>query len=114
MENIQFAKFTFFCCPFETCNKSYHSKFNLRRHVEYNHLGKKPFICQVCNRNFVSKQNLIEHKFIHSGAKPYKCSICGKKFRQISLLSLHKRTHNSNYESTLKFAIDLQKNEVDS
>ena len=100
-----------YCCPFETCLKEYKSKFNLKRHVQYNHLGNKPFVCVTCEKKFVSKQNLKEHQFIHTGAKPYKCNFCGLKFRQISLLSLHKRTHNSNYQDTLHFAIELQKNE---
>jgi KRAB domain-containing zinc finger protein len=111
MEDHQEMIITLFCCPLEGCGKEYKSKFNLKRHVEFNHLGKKPFVCPTCSRLFVSKQNLTEHQFIHSGIKPYKCNNCGQKFRQISQLSLHKRTHNSDYQTTLHFAIELQRNE---
>ena len=111
MEDSKELIITLFCCPIEACCKEYKSKFNLKRHVEFNHLGRKPFLCSTCGRLFVSKQNLTEHQFIHSGIKPYKCNQCGHKFRQISQLSLHKRTHNSDYETTLHFAIELQRNE---
>lgn len=97
-----------YCCPYKSCLKEYRSKFNLKRHVEFYHLGQKPYICSACNKSFVSKQNLIEHQYIHSGVKPYKCTVCGQKFRQVSLLSLHKRTHSYNYQETLSYAIQLQ------
>ena len=100
-----------YCCPNANCNKEYHSKFNLKRHVLYNHVGTKPFTCSICTKKFVSKQNLREHQFTHTGAKPYKCNLCGLKFRQTSLLSLHKRSHESNYQKTLQYAIDIQDNE---
>lgn len=111
MEELKESRKILYCCPDSQCDKEYQSKFNLKRHVLYNHLGRKPFICQICNKDFVSKQNLLEHNFIHTGAKPYKCSLCGLRFRQVSLLSLHKRSHESNYEQTLKYANDLQNNE---
>lgn len=102
---------TFYCCPVEDCTKQYKSRFNLRRHVEFNHLGRKPFKCSTCERSFVSKQNLIEHQFIHSGVKPYKCSTCGLNFRQMSLLTLHKRSHDEDYETTLSYANKMQEND---
>jgi insecticidal toxin complex protein TccC len=110
MEGIQEFLIISYCCPYDQCEKEYKSKFNLRRHVLYNHLGHKPFSCSVCNTKFVSKQNLIEHQFRHTGAKPYKCTVCHTKFKQISLLSLHKRTHQNNYEETLLYALELQVN----
>jgi C2H2-type zinc finger/Zinc finger, C2H2 type len=114
MKNPKEFLITLYCCPFTQCVKEYKSKFNLKRHIMYNHLGKKPFNCSVCKKSFVSKQNLIEHQFIHTGAKPYKCSNCGAKFRQISLLSLHKRTHSIDYEKTLLYALEVQSHDLDS
>ena len=75
------------------CNRSYSTKFNLKRHFDVCHLEEKRFYCLKCDRYFVSQQNLREHNYIHTGAKPYKCQKCGEHFRQISQLSLHKRNH---------------------
>lgn len=110
MVNFKELSITLFCCPVEGCNKEYKSRFNLKRHVECNHLGRKPFTCEVCNRSFVSKLILTEHQFIHSGEKPYTCSVCREKFRHMSLLSLHKRSHEENYEKTMNFVMNLQDN----
>lgn len=111
MVKNQVEVYLLFCCPYQSCNKEYKSKFNLRRHVQYNHLGNKPFACTVCERNFVSKQNLAEHEFIHKGLKPYKCTECGLKFRYYSQISVHRRIHEANYEDTLNFVLAMQVDE---
>ncbi|OMJ84637.1 hypothetical protein SteCoe_14232 [Stentor coeruleus] len=93
MNAIGEYKVSLFCCMMNNCNKTYSTKFNLKRHVEICHLKQKKHKCDYCNKYFVSQQNLREHVFIHTGAKPYECSYCGEHFRQISQLSLHKRNH---------------------
>lgn len=75
------------------CNKTYSTKFNLKRHVEITHQKQKKYKCDLCQKSFVSQQNLKEHIFTHTGAKPYKCPYCDEFFRQISQLSLHRRDH---------------------
>jgi len=52
-------------CPYDDCNKSLSSKFNLQRHIDTCHLRIKRFECEVCFKRFASKQNLREHEFIH-------------------------------------------------
>ena len=86
-------KVTLYCCMIGTCNKTYSTKFNLKRHVEVSHLKQKKHKCPYCEKFLVSQQNLKEHIFVHTGEKPYQCSTCGEFFRQISQLSLHKRDH---------------------
>lgn len=82
-----------YCCMAPDCDKTYHSKFNLKRHVEISHFGIKRFQCDVCSGYYSSFQNLKEHKNLHTGLKPFHCSTCGERFRQASQLSLHKRGH---------------------
>lgn len=93
MEAIAEYKVSLYCCMINDCNRTYSTKFNLKRHVEISHLKQKKYQCECCNKFFVSRQNLREHVFIHTGTKPYQCSCCGEYFRQISQLSLHKRNH---------------------
>jgi len=82
-----------YCCMAPDCDKTYNSKFNLKRHVEISHFGIKRFQCDVCSGFYSSFQNLKEHKNLHTGLKPFRCPTCGEKFRQASQLSLHKRGH---------------------
>ena len=108
MEEQEMMKVTLYCCCVQNCSKEYKNKFNLKKHMEIIHFRVKPFKCDVCQQEFVSKQNLLEHSFIHSGLKPYKCSYCGNKFRQISQLSLHRRIHNKNYAESLKNVKEIE------
>ena len=104
MNSIEEYIVTVYCCMIGDCRKTYSTKFNLKRHVEVTHLKQKKFKCELCEKYFVSQQNLKEHIFTHTGAKPYECSYCGEFFRQISQLSLHRRAHEFkeiNFESEL-------------
>ena len=56
--------------------------------------GECPFLCEVCNKAFSKKDNLITHKCIHSGERPYSCEVCNKVFSQESKLITHQRIHS--------------------
>lgn len=96
---------TLYSCPVSTCKSEYKNKFNLKKHFERVHLGKRPHKCEKCSKFFANKQNLTEHSFIHLGLKPYNCSICKTNFRQASQLSVHKRQHDKNYVKSLNTAM---------
>lgn len=53
-------------CYYENCSKSYKTKYNLRRHINSNHLLIKEFSCQICMKSFASKQNLQGHEKTHN------------------------------------------------
>ena len=84
-----------FICKHANCERSYSSKYNLRRHIESNHSKIKRFRCRACGKHLSSKQNLQEHLYTHSKVKPYVCAEphCEKSFRQSSQLSNHKKLH---------------------
>lgn len=93
MENFNVYEHTIYCCPCFDCDKEYKSRFNLKRHFEKHHLGKKFNVCSICKKSFASGQILREHLYRHSGIKPYRCSFCRKRFRQYSHLSVHRKIH---------------------
>ncbi|XP_045116972.1 LOW QUALITY PROTEIN: uncharacterized protein LOC123507821 [Portunus trituberculatus] len=56
-------------------------------------VGKKVWLCKVCDRSFGQSSNLYCHLRMHTGDKPYHCSVCPRAFRQISHLKDHMRRH---------------------
>lgn len=57
------------------------------------HYGIKPYICDICSKEFNDKGNLKTHLRIHTGERPYKCSICCKAFKTEGQLREHFGSH---------------------
>ena len=108
-------------CEFPGCTKRYSILSRYQVHLR-THEGKKPFLCQICNKSFNEKGNLKTHLRFHSELRPFQCpqctksyktnghlkdhieiqhkkikkyicEICNKKFGRISTLKAHKKTH---------------------
>lgn len=82
-----------FCCMYRDCGKEYHSRQNLKRHINISHLLKKQSKCSLCQKVFKNSTNLKEHYLIHTDSKPYKCEVCGMSFRHKAKFGTHKRLH---------------------
>lgn len=102
----------------EQCNQTFVYKKDLKIHVKEvhkaiprltneqpvimtNHIitndGKSVviFSCNLCDRAFNLKTDLLRHFLIHSGEKPFNCEICQAKFNRRSNLLRHRRSmHN--------------------
>ena len=110
-----------YMCEYPGCSKKYSILSRYQVHMR-THQGKKPFLCQICNKSFNEKGNLKTHLRFHSELRPfkcpkctkcyktnghlkdhieiqhnkikkYKCEKCNKNFGRISTLKAHIRTH---------------------
>jgi uncharacterized Zn-finger protein len=102
-----FKGFKRFKC--QKCAKIFKFESNLNRHLcvhsiktkrsshfeinSKNHLPKKKYKCDVCEREFFWPSYLIIHKRIHTNEKPFACDFCEKKCALLSNLKIHMRVH---------------------
>ena len=55
---------------------------------------KRPFKCELCDKDFRHYNSLSCHMQTHTGSKPFKCQICEKQFTASSTLSKHISTQH--------------------
>ena len=69
-----------------------------RVHNDDNNTGctETTYECQVCNKPFTRKGDLILHERVHSVVKPYACGACSKSFVSSSHLRVYERIHTGN------------------
>ena len=81
--------------PCDICGKLFGEK-QLKKHVLQVHTenDKKPYICSVCNKGFVTSYRLKNHMNTHTGNKPYICQHCGKGFADHRNMKAHVKAHN--------------------
>ncbi|XP_055543700.1 gastrula zinc finger protein XlCGF57.1-like [Wyeomyia smithii] len=88
----------------QSCTNSYTSSRNLRRHVKSAHLGEKPFVCDLCGKEFSQKTILEAHHSTHVQEKNYCCPVCAKRFKSGKLLKLHETRHTRSVQ--VKTSVD--------
>ena len=71
------------------CDIGYGDKASLEEHLKTH----RPFTCDICEKRFSQKCNLITHQRLHTGERPYQCSQCDKRFTQKGNLDAHLKTH---------------------
>ncbi|XP_021345707.1 uncharacterized protein LOC110445418 [Mizuhopecten yessoensis] len=76
----------------EICHKQFMNKRSFYRHVRL-HTGEQLCKCEICGKGFTGVFGLRRHMVGHSGDKPHKCEFCGKGFIEKQHLESHRRIH---------------------
>lgn len=78
----------------DLCQRQYSSRNSLKTH-QRSHSGERPYKCETCQNSFNTRYTLNIHMRRHTGDKPFKCPAanCGKAFKASSDLATHHRTH---------------------
>ncbi|XP_055942005.1 gastrula zinc finger protein XlCGF48.2-like [Argiope bruennichi] len=74
------------------CKKEFSYKSYLDRHY-LTHTGERPFVCDFCEKGFAHKGHLNTHVRTHTGDKPFVCDVCNEAFARKDNLKTHARTH---------------------
>lgn len=64
----------------EICGKDFASKYTYKAHVKTHEVRPRPFQCSRCSKTFLSQQNLNRHEETHNGVKEYVCHQCGEVY----------------------------------
>lgn len=75
------------------CGIIYKEKKSLNDHV-CKDVNARPFVCEVCKKDFARQDRLTRHRRIHTGERPYGCGCCSETFARTERLKKHmKRAH---------------------
>ena len=77
----------------DKCEKQFKSQHCLTWHVRIVHDKVKPWTCNVCNKSFGRKTELLFHERRHTGEYPYRCPYCKKSFVAKFKLNQHIKVH---------------------
>ncbi|CAG9133812.1 unnamed protein product [Plutella xylostella] len=78
-------------CSF--CEMEFWSENQLLLHVNKSHLQIKPYHCDMCDSQFYTDKNLVEHKKVHSLVSKEKCEFCDEVLKCRRDLVLHIKKH---------------------
>lgn len=70
------------------CEKTFTRRGDLMRHLTiHTCTGVRPYACKVCEKGFMRRDNLKRHLTIHT--RSFSCAYCGNAFGQRLQLSAH-------------------------
>ncbi|XP_052773081.1 zinc finger protein 271-like [Mya arenaria] len=78
----------------EHCGKGFSSNQNVRTHINQIHEKRTPlFPCDVCKKQYKSKNTLKQHLKIHNNQRDFKCKLCSRAFIQKISYQDHMKGH---------------------
>ncbi|XP_047517583.1 zinc finger protein 569-like [Pieris napi] len=86
-ERIHKKEYKYFC---DKCDKKFTDISGLIGH-RVQHSGKQ-YVCEICNKSFHTKYNLMKHLTIHIDVKKFECDYCNSKFTLKAYLFIHIKT----------------------
>ncbi len=79
-----------------SCSMSFTTPCNLNDHTNaYHNINKKILKCNLCNKSYVRKACLNQHRLQHREVKLHKCRICSRAFTTLNEKRRHEITHNA-------------------
>lgn len=61
--------------------------------------GKLKFVCTVCGKDFLFKNEFVTHEYQHTQVRNFPCDICGRRYTSGSTLVQHMRSHEGIYDA---------------
>nr|XP_015834159.1 PREDICTED: zinc finger protein OZF isoform X42 [Tribolium castaneum] len=81
----------------DSCAYSTYKKEVLREHKIRKHTFDFPLKCDVCNKGFCRRKELIRHKQVEHEGFRFVCQFCSKAFKTSIQMKVHEKQHDSNY-----------------
>ncbi|XP_052860412.1 zinc finger protein 345-like [Anopheles cruzii] len=81
----------------KTCNKEFKTRDKFTQHTK-THNKDEQHQCPHCTVSFVARQRLLIHLRYHTGERPFKCQVCHKAFVSQPILNSHSKIHNEDQQ----------------
>uniref|UniRef100_A0A3B1JXQ1 Zinc finger protein 136-like n=1 Tax=Astyanax mexicanus TaxID=7994 RepID=A0A3B1JXQ1_ASTMX len=77
----------------QLCGKNYSTRQQLHIHL-LNHPRERSYNCRFCKKTFMQKCHMMEHEWIHTNGDKYSCSVCGMSYRWLHSAKVHIQNHH--------------------
>ncbi|ODM99747.1 putative zinc finger protein [Orchesella cincta] len=79
--------------PCNECGAKFQRNSKLLAHVARSHRNEKPYICDLCGKNFACKESMKLCQDKHKGITHHQCPYCDKRTLRKEVMKIHLRTH---------------------
>lgn len=76
----------------DQCDYVTKKKVLLNRHLLTQHSNERPFVCNLCGRDFKMKRSLTVHIAQHGSTTKYQCPFCDRTFNSSTNFYTHRKS----------------------